>query len=138
MDGEGLTLLSEIAGCGEISMANRWARNAPNGPTRAQRFAISMPILYKRTGETWWVKGQVQNISRSGVLFETLRPMDVKTVVDLNFELRAEIGGEVRAVVVCRGEVVRHVLPATPDGAAALAAKILEYRLVRGRNDSDA
>ena len=115
-------------------MGARWANNTANGPTRAQRFSISMPIQYRRTGEIWWLDGQVENISRSGVLFEAPLPMDVKTVVDLNFELPVEIGGEAGAVVVCRGEIVRHVPPATPDGAAALAAKILEYRLVRGRN----
>jgi PilZ domain len=115
-------------------MGARWPENRVNGPTRAQRFAISMPIQYRRTGEVWWLDGQVENISRSGVLFQAPLLMDEKTGVDLNFDLPVEIGGEAGAVVVCRGEIVRRVQPATPDGPAALAAKILEYRFVRGRN----
>jgi hypothetical protein len=101
---------------------------------RAQRFALSMPIQYRRAGEIWWLDGQVENISRSGVLFEAPQGMDVKTVVDLSFEFPVEIGGEAGAVVVCRGEIVRRVPPATPEAPSALAAKILEYRFLRGRN----
>ncbi|HUU15326.1 MAG TPA: PilZ domain-containing protein [Terriglobia bacterium] len=115
-------------------MGARWPNSTANGSTRAQRFAISMPLQYRRTGEIWWLDGQVENISRSGVLFQAPQLMDVKTVLDLNFDLPVEIGGEAGAVVICRGEVVRRVQPATPDAATALAAKILEYRFLRGRN----
>ena len=115
-------------------MEARWPNSTVNGSARAQRFKIVMPIQYRRTGEIWWLDGHVENISRSGVLFEAPQLMDVKTVLDLNFDLPVEIGGEAGAVVICRGEVVRRVSPATPDAPAALAAKILEYRLIRGRN----
>ncbi len=97
-----------------------------------------MPIRYRRNGEIWWVDGHVENIGRSGVLFQAPQLMDVKTVLDLNFELPVEIGGEAGAVVVCRGEVVRSVPPATPNVPTALAAKILEYRFLRGRNGFNA
>ncbi len=109
----------------EEAMAGRWVNNKTNGSARAQRFAISMPIRYRRATEIWWLDGQVENISRSGVLFQAPQLMDVKTVVDLSFELPVEIGGEAGAAVVCRGEIVRLVPPATTDVPAALAAKIL-------------
>jgi hypothetical protein len=115
-------------------MGVRWPNSTANGSMRAQRFALSMPIQYRRAGEIWWLDGQVENISRSGVLFEAPQGMDVKTVVDLSFEFPVEIGGEAGAVVVCRGEIVRRVPPATPEAPSALAAKILEYRFLRGRN----
>jgi hypothetical protein len=134
MDGESVRQSAAILGGRESAMGAGWPENRAKSPTRAQRFAISMPIQYRRTGEIWWLDGQVENISRSGVLFEAPLPMDVKTAVDLNFELPVEIGGEAGAVVVCRGEIVRQVQPATPDAPAALAAKILDYRFVRGRN----
>ena len=97
-----------------------------------------MPLQYRRAGEIWWLDGQVENISRSGVLFEAPLLMDVNTVVDLSFDLPVEIGGEAGAVVVCRGEVVRQLPPDSADAPAALATKILEYRFLRGRNGSAA
>lgn len=114
-------------------MASRWANNV-NGSSRARRFAIQMPIHYRRSGEIGWHEGQVENISRSGVLFQARQLMDLQALLDLSFELPVEIGGEAGAAVVCRGEVVRRVPPATTDAPAALATRILEYHFTRGRN----
>ncbi|MBI1984393.1 MAG: PilZ domain-containing protein [Acidobacteria bacterium] len=116
------------------AMASRWDNNTSKGSPRAQRFAIHMPIQYRRTGEIGWHEGQVENISRSGVLFQAAQLMDLQALLDLSFELPVEIGGEAGAAVVCRGEVVRRVPPATTDAPAALATKILEYHFLRGRN----
>ncbi len=109
-----------------------------NGPLkeayRAPRFSIPMSIQYRRPGEVAWLEGRVVNISRSGVLFGARRVLEVNSAVEMNFELPVEIGGEAGAVVVCRGEIVRIVPPATPDAATALAARILDYHFLRGRN----
>ncbi len=117
-------------------MESREMSTVANHRTRAQRFAILMPIQFRRPGQSGWLDGRVENISRSGVLFAAPQLVEVRALLDLSFELPAEIGGEAGAVVICRGEVTRRVAPATSEGPAALATRILEYRLVRGGGGS--
>ena len=44
-----------------------------------------------------------------------------------------EVDAEVKAEIVCKGEIVRSVLPAEGGVRAALAARILEYQFIRGQ-----
>jgi len=119
-------------------MAERWGNSIQGGSARAQRFAIQMPLRYRAMGEIVWHAGSTENISRSGVLFQAEELMEVNTPLDMSFALPAEIGGEGGAQVLCRGRVVRTVLPLTTDALPALAARILDYRFVRGPDVPDA
>lgn len=105
---------------------------------RAQRFVIPMPLRYRRSGEEGWQEGRVENISRSGVLFQAGRLIDVKEPVEMSFQLPVEIGGSTRAEVFCVGEIVRTLLPATSDVQPAMAARTLHYRFVRRQTTSEA
>jgi len=69
----------------------------------------------------------MENISRSGVLFRTPAVLDVDTEVDICFVLPLP---RARPAVLCRGRVVRTVLPAEgrPPG---LAVTIARYRFRR-------
>jgi len=102
-------------------------------PPRAQRFDFQLPLRYRASGETAWQEGRTENISRTGVLFWVGRSMEAHTPVEISFEMPVEVGGERGAEVVCQGEIVRTVLPATTDAQPALAARILEYQFIRGQ-----
>ncbi len=102
-----------------------------NGSRRAQRFAIAMPIQYRRLSDVTWFEGQVENISRTGVLLRGEQTMNVATPLQMRFELPAEFGGQTGALVICRGEAVRTLLPPTEDAPKRLAARILDYTFVR-------
>jgi hypothetical protein len=112
-------------------MSRRWVNTTMNGSRRAQRFAIAMPIQYRRPSDVTWFEGQVENISRTGVLLRGEQIMNVATPIQMRFELPAEFGGQTGALVVCRGEVVRTVLPPAEDAPKRLAATILDYTFVR-------
>ncbi|MBZ5546067.1 MAG: PilZ domain-containing protein [Acidobacteriia bacterium] len=105
-----------------------------NGSQRAQRFAIAMPIQYRSIHEINWLEGTVENISSTGVLLRGPQIMSVATPIQMRFELPAEFGGQTGALVVCRGEVVRALLPPAENAPKALAATILDYTFVRGAN----
>lgn len=105
---------------------------------RAQRFVIPMPLRYRRSGEEGWQEGRVENISRSGVLFEPAQLMQVKEPVEMSFQLPVEVGGASGAEVFCVGEIVRTVLPAASDARPGLAAKIVDYRFTRQGREPDA
>lgn len=104
------------------------------GSPRAQRFAIQMPVRYRPVENINWLEGKVENISRSGMLFRAEQLVEVNTPVEMCFELPMEAGGETGAQVICRGKIVRTILPAASDAPPALAAKILDYHFVRGQS----
>ena len=98
---------------------------------RAYRFPIHMTLRYRTPGETGWLVGEMENISRSGVLFHGSAALDANTPIEFRFALPVEIGGEPGALVLSQGCVVRTILPAATDASPAMAAKFSKYRLVR-------
>jgi PilZ domain len=113
---------------------SNWANGTARGPERARRFAIPMPLRYRRRGEETWHAGKVENISRSGVLFKVETLMDECVPIEMTFQLPVEMGGENAARVFCVGKVIRTVLPFSSDQQPSLAADIQSYQFVpKGR-----
>jgi len=106
------------------------ARQAP--PSRAQRFQLHLPLRYRRLGETQWHVGKTENISRSGMLFQTDDVLQPNSQLEINLVLPAEIAGLAGTEVVCRGEVVRTVEGKGETVSPALAARILQYHFQHG------
>jgi hypothetical protein len=96
-------------------------------PPRAPRFRNKSPVRYRRVGETVWSQGGTLNCSLSGVLFRSEQEIDIDTPIEMTFALPLEVAANQRAVVFCRGKIVRAVMPAVNDGKLRLAAWILEY-----------
>jgi hypothetical protein len=97
---------------------------------RALRFALALPLYYRSKGQTEWREARIENISRSGVLFRTDDVMDVNTRLEMRFELTA---GPALSGVLCRGHVVRTVLPRDTGSLPGFAATISAYRFIRPR-----
>ncbi|HXJ86060.1 MAG TPA: ATP-binding protein [Candidatus Binatia bacterium] len=106
------------------------ARHAP--PTRAQRFQLHLPLRYRRLGETQWHVGTTENISRSGLLFNTDDLLQPNSQLEINLVLPAEIAGLSGTEVVCRGEVVRTIERKGEAVSPGLAARILQYHFQHG------
>jgi PAS domain S-box-containing protein len=101
-------------------------------PTRAQRFQLHLPLRYRRVGEGQWHEGTTENISRSGMLFNTEEVLQPSVLLEISLVLPAEIAGLSATEVVCRGEVVRTVEHHGDKLSAALAARILQYQFHHG------
>jgi len=88
---------------------------------RARRFPLTLPIRCRRAGEEGWLEGVTINISSSGVLFRTIKPLDVDTKVEMFIVLGESPArsGELR----CDGRIVRIEAgdPRTPSMAAAFS-----------------
>jgi PAS domain S-box-containing protein len=106
------------------------ARQVP--PSRAQRFQLHLPLRYRRLGESQWHVGKTENISRSGLLFQTDDVLQPNSQLEINLVLPAEIAGLAGTEVVCRGEVVRTVEKKGDTVSPALAARILQYHFQHG------
>ena len=72
---------------------------------RAERYAITLPMRYRRVGEETWATGTTVNISRSGVVFEGERSVDREAAVELVLTMPVDVADGAR-VVAC-GVVVR-------------------------------
>ena len=99
------------------------------GYQRAVRFPIQTEIHYRPEGKAEWRTGETKNISRSGVLFNVTELLAVNTALELMFPLPSEIGSEAGAMVLCRGHIVRTILPPASDQLCSMAADFSEYRL---------
>lgn len=111
--------------------------HSPGNPVRAERFPIHMALRVRTSGETDWMEGETENISRSGLLFRVPRVLEVNSPAELQFRLPVEVGGEQGAMVLALGHVVRTVLPPSSDELPAAAVKFLNYRMLR-RDDNGA
>jgi len=97
---------------------------------RAPRFAVHVSLRFRSAGAVHWRKGRIENISRTGVLFWTDHLLAVDTPLEMSFVLPV---GDTKPGIVCRGRVVRTVMPAARETPPGLAATISTYHFVRGR-----
>jgi hypothetical protein len=96
---------------------------------RAPRFAIPIAILYRTSGDTVWLEGWTENISKSGVLFRANRKIAPNTPVEMMMEIPSFIAIPVAGPAICRGRIVRTVGPSLREDRHAMAARIHEYEL---------
>lgn len=97
---------------------------------RARRYAVDLALRYRSVGATEWHSGHIANLSRSGVLFWTKHLLPVDTPLEMRFVLPL---GDTPPAIVCRGRIVRTVLPRGRRAPPGLAATIAAYRFVKGQ-----
>jgi len=98
----------------------------PRGAARAPRFAVDLPLRYRVPGDDDWQDAVTENISRSGVLFRTERPLPPRTAVEMVLEVPNPVPGGPPDDVVCLGDVVR---AHSVNGDNAVAVAVGNYRL---------
>ena len=86
-------------------------------------------MRYRVAGTITWCAARTENISRTGVLFRTDRPLDPSTRIELSIDLLDE--GSSRARVHGRGLVVRATAFASPDTHCLVAAATSGSRIIR-------
>lgn len=68
---------------------------------RAQRFALIIPLHYRRKGLSHWQDSRTINISRTGVLFQADEKLTENSILDIQIKFPK------RATLACQGAVVR-------------------------------
>ncbi len=89
------------------------AHDAPlqrRGPISA-RFVKAIPVLYRSSEQTAWLRGLTVDISDSGIMLEAVSEVAPGTQLDLTFEATTAIGRLGSGTVRRRGRVVRHGTP---------------------------
>ncbi|PYQ38627.1 MAG: hypothetical protein DMF77_23605 [Acidobacteria bacterium] len=110
----------------------RVRRSAVNeASTRAPRLPLNLQLRYRSVGAARWHEGRVENISRSGVLFRATDLVDVDVQVEITVLLPVRPSA---SAIVCRGRIVRTVLPGGSERRPGLAATISRYRFRRDKD----
>ena len=100
---------------------------------RAPRLPLDLELRYRPVGGRRWYEGRVENISRSGVLFRGAAFVDVNTPVEIALLLPVP---PLATAIVCRGRIVRTILPGGHDRRPGLAATISRYRFRPRKHDA--
>ena len=95
---------------------------------RAERHAIPIAILYRRSGERDWRAGLTENISRSGVLFRAERHLEPNTLVEMMLDLPSVVA-PAPGSTLRRGRVVRATGPSAAEPRPAVAATFVDYSI---------
>jgi len=105
----------------------------PKASTRAERFAIRLPVRYREPHSSGWFEGETENISGSGVLFRTESLLSPKTTVEMRLALPVALKDEAPCEIVCKGIIVRLEQSDIRGMQPALAVAIQDYRFARAR-----
>jgi PilZ domain len=102
----------------------------PSWSPRARRVKLNeQEIKYRVVGTAPWLRGSVENVSQTGVLFRAAELLPENTEVELILEMPRGIISEEHGQVIARGMVVR-AEPAAAKGQHAMAAGIWDYRVL--------
>ena len=102
----------------------------PGMKPRARRFDMKLPLRFRVLPAEVWHQGELENISRSGVLFRAGVPLDVADRIELAFSLAEVNADSALATVVCEARVARTQSPDSASQPPVFAATITRYRLV--------
>jgi len=105
----------------------RWWRQAKGSVARAPRVKVELPLHFRQTDGFGWHMGRTQNVSRTGVLFESERAVEVGKTVEMFFAPPAEVWGGTPGTIYGRGKIVRTSPPISSTRQPTAAAKILNY-----------
>ena len=94
---------------------------------RAPRFHFEGLLSFRPDGQLNWNQGMTINVSSSGVLFRSNRPVEVNDVVHLIFVLPPQVPGRIGDVVSCKGQIVRTTRPDDCDLQTHMGARILGF-----------
>lgn len=109
-------------------MAAESRDHQPGTEPRAVRFPVQTAIRF-RTGQGKWLTGNIENVSRSGVLFRSSSRIPTDMELKMGFSLPDAAAPKTE--VECVGRVVR---VETHQKAFRVAAAFLRYRFRRTGN----
>ncbi|MGH9406230.1 MAG: PilZ domain-containing protein [Terriglobia bacterium] len=106
-------------------------RDENHSRVRAPRCPVETAIRFRRLDDSAWRLGQIENVSRSGVLFRCDLAIRAGTWIEMGFTLPGEVLGGPGAAVRCHGFVSRVERPTARRIEPRLAVAIPRYRFVR-------
>jgi hypothetical protein len=120
----------------KLVMADRRSNDQQGFVQRAKRFAVAIPIRYRRRKSAEWREGTTVNVSVSGILVRGSESSKPPATLDFALTLPTVASGKPGAEIRCRGTLVRKIEGAGHE-ETVFAVSIERYRIVRKRWDSE-
>jgi hypothetical protein len=114
----------------EATNRRRPREKKPTWVPRARRLKLDLPLRYRVKNLSTWAEGTILNISQSGVLFQGATELPVNALVEMVFEMPAEISGQKNSNVLCQGRIIRSKEVHNTEQGPGLAASILDYKFL--------
>jgi hypothetical protein len=100
---------------------------------RAQRFHIATRLLWRRRGDLDWFETVTENVSRSGLLFQSDRLVSVGTEIEMILALSWEAAPWVAVADVCCSGRVARASSSSAKQLSVLATTIESYSFLKER-----
>jgi hypothetical protein len=100
------------------------------GPGRAQRYALHLPVLFRRVGDADWQSGTTENLSDSGAVIRAATPLMPATRIEVIISLPSS-ATQPGGCLTGQGQVVRSFSPLPQGNESAFAVTFNQYRLER-------
>ena len=98
---------------------------------RAKRFALRFPVYFRELDSSKWMEGTTENISYTGVLFQSPSPLAVESTLEIRLQIAVATDGKDPAEIRGKGVVVRTEQRGVPEIPIALAVAMRDCRIVR-------
>jgi len=93
------------------------------------RFAVKIPVEFRRVGSKRWLMGYTEDMGSAGVLLRAGEWIQPRSRIEMVFRMPVQDPCD----LVCQGVVLRVDLPVQAGLLPTIAATIEDYRFVRQR-----
>ena len=106
------------------------SRTSPQQRDRPRRFALQLPVYFRKLDSPEWLEGKTDNISCTGMLFHSSSRIDPDTTLDMRLQVALGVKGKGPTEIHCKCTVVRLEQRIMPEDPIGLAVAIRDYRIV--------
>ncbi|MGO8791845.1 MAG: PilZ domain-containing protein [Terriglobia bacterium] len=97
---------------------------------RPRRFALHLPVYFRKLDSPTWLEGRTENISCTGMLLHSSSHIAPETTLDMRLQVALGSKGKGATEIHCKCTVVRLEQRIVPENPIALAVAIRDYRIV--------
>jgi hypothetical protein len=134
-----------VVGAPQVPVRPCASNRSPTPANRAPRFITQLPLTFRLSDGGEWRHGFSENISRSGILFQTGRnAMGLRwddsaacgTRVDVLFEVPTEASSRRKRHIECEGRLVRMRGTGAPGTRVSIGVAVLSYAVVPASSET--
>ena len=105
-------------------------KNSSTQGPRARRYALHVPVYFRQLGNPTWLEGTTENVSFSGVLFQSPWALSLETPLEVRLQVPLGGKGLSPAEICSKAVVVRVEQRDMPETPVALAVAMRDPRIL--------
>ncbi len=106
--------------------------NSPGG-IRPKRFALEIPLEFRRRNADHWSPAKTEDVSVNGALLRARESFPPQTPLDVKLRLPTSLTGDGEVQLLCSAYVVRSLDAKPPSQESRTAIAFVDFRLSNGK-----